>query len=76
MEKRKILSIILGIIIIIIMIIMPFHLKQVCYEHSIHPEWSLGAWNAVQISSIIYTLVICILTIILVLINVIKKQKI
>lgn len=76
MEKRKIISIILGIIIIIIMIIMPFHLKQVCYEHSMHPEWSLGAWNAVQISSIIYTLVICILTIILVLINVIKKQKI
>ena len=43
MEKRKIISIILGIVISIIAVIMPFHLKQICYEHSIHQEWSLGA---------------------------------
>ena len=75
MSKRKKISIILGVVIIVLMIIMPFHLKQVCYEHSMHPEWSLGAWNAVYISALLYTFVISILTIILVLINIIKKSK-
>lgn len=75
MEKRKIISIILGIVIIIIAVIMPFHLKQICYEHSIHQEWSLGAWNAVQISATLYSLAICVLTLILVLLNVLKKSK-
>ena len=75
MSKRKILSIILGIVIIVLMIIMPFHLKQICYEHSMHPEWSLGAWNAVYISALLYTFVISILTLILVLLNIIKKHK-
>ena len=74
MSKRKIISIILGVIIIVLMIIMPFHLKQVCYEHSMHPEWSLGAWNAVHISALLYTFVISILTLILVLLNIIKKH--
>lgn len=76
MEKRKIVSIILGVIIIIIAIIMPFHLKQICYEHYIHgQEWSLGVWNAVQIVAAFYSVVISILTLILVLINTIKKSK-
>lgn len=75
-KKRKIVSIILGIIIIIIVIIMPFHLKQIFYEHSMHSqEWSLGAWNAVQISAIFYSIAISILTIIIVLINTLKKSK-
>ena len=74
MSKRKIISIILGVVIIVLMIIMPFHLKQVCYEHSMHPEWSLGAWNAVYISALLYTFVISILTLILVLLNIIKKH--
>lgn len=74
MSKRKIISIILGVVIIVLMIIMPFHLKQVCYEHSMHPEWSLGAWNAVYISALLYTFVISILTLILVLLNNIKKH--
>lgn len=73
MSKRKIISIILGVVIIVLMIIMPFHLKQVCYEHSMHPEWSLGAWNAVYISALLYTFVISILTLILVLLNIIKN---
>lgn len=75
MGKRNILSIVLGIITIIIAIIMPFHLKQICYEHSIHPEWSLGAWNAVYISAILYSIAISILTIIILLINILKKSK-
>lgn len=74
MSKRKIISIILGVVIIVLMIIMPFHLQQVCYEHSMHPEWSLGAWNAVYISALLYTFVISILTLILVLLNIIKKH--
>ncbi len=76
MEKRKIISIILGIVIIIINVIMPFHLKQICYEYAIHQEeWSLGAWDAVQILAILYSLAICVLTLILVLLNVLKKSK-
>lgn len=75
MEKRKIISIILGIVIIIIAVIMPFQLKRICYEHSIHQDWSLGAWNAVQISATLYSIVICILTLILVFLNVLKKSK-
>ena len=76
MEKRKIISIILGVIIIIIAVIMPFHLKQICYEHSMHgQEWSLGAWKAVQILATFYSIVISVLTLILVLINLIKKSK-
>ena len=75
MNKSKIISIIIGILIIILLIIMPFHLKQICYEYSIHTENSLGAWNAVQIQSAIYDIVIAILTFILVIINVLKKSK-
>lgn len=75
MEKRKTISIILGIVIFIIGIIMPFHLKQICYEHSIHQEWSLGSWNAVQILATLYSFVICVLTLVLVLLNILKKSK-
>lgn len=76
MEKRKIISIILGVIIIIIAVIMPFHLKQICYQHLLHSqEWSLGAWNAVQVSASFYSISISILTLILILINILKKSK-
>ncbi len=76
MEKKKIISSVLGIVIIVIAIIMPFHLKQICYEFSIHQqEWSLGSWNAVQIYATIYGIVISVLTLILVLLNVLKKSK-
>ena len=73
MKKKKIISIVLGVIIIIITIIMPIHLKQICYEHSMHPEWSLGAWNAVCITAIVYSIAISILTIIVLLLNILKK---
>ena len=76
MEKKKIVSIIIEIIIIIIAVIMPFQLKQICYEHSIHQaEWSLGAWDAVYISAILYSIAIIILTIILLLLNIPKKSS-
>ena len=76
MEKRKIISIVLGITIIITAIIMPFHLKQICYEHVLHAEeWSLGAWNAVQIVATIYSIIISVLTLILAFINVLKKPN-
>ena len=75
MNKSKIISIITEILIISLLIIMPFHLKQICYEYSIHTENSLGAWNAVQIQSAIYDILIGILTIVLVIINVLRKSK-
>ena len=75
MKKKKIISIIIGIIIIIIAIIMPFRLKTICYEHSLHPEWSLGAWNAVYISALCYCFIISVLTLILLVINVLKKSE-
>ena len=76
MEKRKVVSILLGTIIIIIAIIMPFHLKQICYEHSVHGnEWTLGAWNAVQIVAVLYSIAIGVLSMILVLINVLKTVE-
>ena len=75
MNKSKILSIMIEILIIIILIIMPVHLKQICYEYSMHPENSLGPWHAVHIQSAIYGVEIGILTVILVIINVFKKSK-
>lgn len=76
MEKKKNISLVLGLVIIVISIAMPFHLKQICYEHSMHQqEWSLGAWNAVQVYATIYGIAISVLTLILVLLNVLKKSK-
>lgn len=75
MNVRKIISILLGLIIIILLVIMPFHLKQICYEYSMHQEWSLGAWNAVYIQSAMYDIAIGVLTVILVIINVLTKSK-
>ncbi len=75
MNKKKVISIILGTIIIALAIIMPFHLKHICYEHSIHPEWSFGAWNAVFVCSMQYGVSICILTVALLLLNKPKKAK-
>ena len=75
MKKKKVISIILGILIIIIAIIMPLRLKEICYEHSHHPEWSLGAWNAVYISTFFYSCLISILTLILLLINTLNNKK-
>ena len=76
MEKKKVVSLIAGLIIIIISIVMPFHLKQLCYEFSTHQqEWTLGAWTAVQIYATIYGIIISVLTLVLVLLNVLQKRK-
>ena len=76
MEKKKVVSLIAGLIIIIISIVMPFHLKQLCYEFSTHQqEWTLGSWTAVQIYATIYGIIISILTLVLVLLNVLQKRK-
>ena len=75
MSKSKIVSIISGIGIIVTTIIMVIHLKKVCYEHVMHPEWSLGAWNAVQITATLYGVVICVFAIILVVLNLFEKSK-
>jgi hypothetical protein len=69
MNKSKIISLISGFGIIITTIIMVIHLRNVCYEHSMHPEWSLGAWNAVQITATLYGIVICIFAVIPVILN-------
>lgn len=75
MNKSKVISIMCGLGIIITTIIMIFNLKNVAYEHSMHPEWSLGVSNAVQIVAIIYSVVICIFTIILVLTHLLNKSN-
>ena len=75
MNKKKIISVVLGIVIIIIAIIMPFHLKNICYEFSMHEEiWTLSSWTAVQIYATIYGIIISILTLILILLNVLKNK--
>ena len=74
MKKSKIISIILGLVIIITTIIMVFHLGNVAYEHSIHSDWSLGVVGAVQITATLYGIIICILSSILVLINLLGKN--
>lgn len=75
MKKKKIASIILGISIIIIAIIMPFHLKEICYEFSHHPEWSLGSCGAIHILALSYSGLISILALILLLLNVSNEKK-
>lgn len=76
MKKKKIVSIILGIAIIGIAMIMPFHLKQICHEFEVHQlEWSLDSATAIQIEATIYGIAISILTLILILLNVLKKSK-
>ncbi len=76
MNMKKIISIVLGILIIVVAIIMPFHLSQICYEFDMHQqEWTLSGWAAVQIQATIYGIIICVLTLILVLMNVLKKSK-
>ncbi len=76
MDKKKVISVILGTAIIIISMIMPFHLKQVCYEFSLHQqEWSFSGWTAIQIYATIYGIIISALTLILLLLNIFKKYK-
>lgn len=75
MNKSKVISILCGLGIIITTIIMIFNLKNVVYEHSMHPEWSLGVSNSVQIVAIIYSVIICIFTIILVLTHLLNKSN-
>lgn len=72
MNKFKIISVLAGLGSIMTTIIMVIHLPKVCYEYSMHPEWSLGAWNAVQITATLYGIVIAVFTIVLVGLNVKK----
>ena len=75
MNKSKIVSIICGLGIIITTIIMIINLPLIAQENSLHQnDWSLGVKLAVQIMSTIYGVIICIFTIILVLVNVLKKS--
>ncbi len=72
MNKTKIATIIAGLGIVITTIIMIVHLEKVCYQYCMHPERSLGAWNAVRITATVYGGIICFLTIVLVGLNVRK----
>ncbi len=74
MKNKKTINIIISIIIIGILIYMPFSLKQICYEHAIHPEWSLGSWNAVFLRAGLFSIILVILTAILLIINIVKKK--
>ena len=79
MEKKtrgnKIITLICGLGIIITTIIMSIRLEILAYDYSMHPERSLGVAGAVQITAIQYGIVICIFTIILVLVSILKKSK-
>lgn len=76
MSKNKIATIVLGIIVVSASVVMPFHLEQICQNYISHPEWSLGASNAVKLASICYSLVISILTLGIILLNtLVKKEK-
>jgi hypothetical protein len=74
MKNKKTINIIISIIIIGILIYMPFSLKQICYDHATHPEWSLGSWNAVFLRAGLFSIILVILTAILLIINIIKKK--
>ena len=75
MKKSKIISIILGLLIIVTIIIMVSNLGNVAYEHSIHDDWTLGVVGAVQITATLYGILIGILSSILVLINLLGKKN-
>ena len=75
MSKSKIVSIICGLGIFITTILMVIRLGKVAYDHSMHPEWSLGVSSAVQITAGLYGIVICIFAIILVVLNLLKKSN-
>ena len=74
MKNKKTINIIISIIIIGILIYMPFSLKQICYEHATHPEWSLGSWNAVFLKAGLFSIILVILIAILLIINIVKKK--
>jgi hypothetical protein len=74
MKNKKNINIIISIIIIVILVYMPFSLKQICYEHATHPEWSLGSWNAVFLKAGLFSIILVILTAILLIINIVKKK--
>ena len=74
MKKGKIASIVWGIGIIITTIMMIIRLSIVADEFSMNQlVWTLDVKTAVQMTGIFYGIVIGIFTIILVLINVLKK---
>lgn len=75
MKSSKIVSIVCGIGIIVATIVMIIRLGEVAQEYQFHSDWSLGAVNAIKITAQSYGAVICFFTIILVVINVLKKSN-
>ena len=73
--KKTIVSIICGLGIILMTIMMIIDVKKNAISFQMHPEASLGVANAVQLTAILYGTVICILTLILLLINVLDKKN-
>ena len=71
--NRRNKSFVLGAAILLIAIIMPFHLGKICHEYLLHPDWSLGAGNAIQLYATLYSVTICILILTLVILN--SKHK-
>lgn len=76
---KKIITVILGILLVVLATLMPFHLKSICYNFATHPENSLGSWNAVFLSASAYAFAFVVGIATLVLINVLplrhKKKK-
>ena len=75
MKARKIISIILGIIIIGLAISMPFFLGNVAETQIEMPASSLSPVAIIELYTAAYTIIISILTLILVLLNVTYKEK-
>ena len=75
MSKYNVLSIVLGICILVTTVIMVIQVSDTAYEHSIHEEWSLGVKYAVRIMLSIYSVIICLLSTALVVVNLKVKKK-
>ena len=73
--NKKIVSIICGLGIIITTVLLIIDVKKTAISFQMHPEASLGAANAVQLTAIMYGIVICIFALVLVLLNVLNKKN-
>ena len=74
---KKIITIIISVILVTMAIIMPIHLKSICYSFATNPGNSLGSWNAVFLSASAYAFAFVVGVMTLALINTlpIKNKK-
>ena len=74
MKAKKIGAIICGLLIVIVDAIMIIRTGVNANNHCMHPEWSIGVIDVVNITGFLYSIIIVICTIILVLMVVLSKN--